>query len=289
MKKTIFLIVPFILFAKAVKVEDILTQANKVKLETSIMYTNIQKKEILLAPITYQTANGDFINIPTYVGDTKTNQDYINYGLSFKYGFNRDLEIFINTNFYTNIIHQSSIEHSLKTESGFGKLVAGLIYQIKEEDNSPSLLVGTNLDVLQSVIFANDIQKNQSFKGYSFFLTSFFTVDPIVFYLKTDIRINKEQLYKGKTIKNGNVFVISPKVYFAVNPFTSLNWGIRYRYKGKDFINGKEVSGSGSSIGYDFGVSYEINHKLTFNCDIEKLDTNEYISNNINLSFVYEY
>lgn len=289
MKKTIFLVVPFILFAKAVKVEDILTQANKVKLETSIMYTNIQKKEILLAPITYQTANGDFINIPTYVGDTKTNQDYINYGLSFKYGFNKNLEIFINANFYTNIIHQSSIKHSSKTDSGFGKLVAGLIYQIKEEDNTPSLLVGTNLDVLQRVSFANNIQRNQSFKGYSFFLTSFYTVDPIVFYLKADVRINKEQLYKEKTIKNGNVFVISPKVYFAVNPFTSLNWGIRYRYKGKDFINGKEVSGSGSSIGYDFGISYEISHKLTFNCDMEKLDTNDYTSNNINLSLVYEY
>ena len=49
------------------------------------------------------------------------------------------------------------------------------------------------------------------------------------------------------------------------------------------------VSNSGSSVGYIFGVSYEINSKMTFNFDTEKLDTNNYSSSNINLALAYKF
>ena len=109
MKKILILLLlfPLLIYAKAVKVDEILTQKNKYKLETSISYSNINKKESLIAPITYQTSGGNFVNIPTYLGNSKSNQDYINYGFNLKYGYSKKLELFANLNFFTTNTHIS--------------------------------------------------------------------------------------------------------------------------------------------------------------------------------------
>ncbi len=291
MKKTITIltILPLLLFAKAVKVDEILTQTNKYKLETSISYSNINKKESLIAPITYQTSGGNFVNIPTYLGNSKSNQDYINYGFNLKYGFSKKLELFANLNFFTTNTHISDSKFSSTHDKGFSSLNVGFIYEVKKEDEKPSFLVGASVDLLQRATFSNNQKDNQKFKAYSIFITSYYTVDPVVFLIKANLRVNKKQSYKDETINNGDIFILSPNIYFAVNPYTSISWGIKYRYKGKDRVNDKVVSNSGSSVGYTFGVSYEINNKMTINLESEKLDTNDYSSNNINLSLAYKF
>jgi hypothetical protein len=288
-KKIVLLLTPLLLFSKAVKVDEILTDTNKFKLETSISYANINKKQNVVAPLTYQTTGGDFVQVPTYLGSSATNQDYINYGFNLKYGISKKLEIFTNLNLFTSDTHISNSEFSSKSDKGFNNLNLGLTYQIKKENSSPSLIVGGSVDLIQRVEFKDNHKENTNFKGYSFFATSYYTVDPIVFLLKANYRLNQKQTYKDETIENGNIFVLNPNIYFAVNPYTSINWGIKYQFKGKDRLNHKLVSNSGSSIGYIFGVSYEINSKMTFNFDTEKLDTNDYSTNNINLSLAYKF
>ncbi len=66
MKKLLILLTPFLVYTKAVKVDDILTDTHKVKIETTLAYTNIKKMRSLLAPIRYQTLNGDFATIPIF-------------------------------------------------------------------------------------------------------------------------------------------------------------------------------------------------------------------------------
>jgi len=289
MKKLILVILPLIVYSKAVKVDEILTDTNKVKLETAIAYTNIHKKQSVIAPITYKTLGGDFVNIPTYLGNSKSNQDYINYRFSLKYGFSKNLEIFTNLNLFTSTTHISDSSFISKNNSGFSNLNTGFVYQVKKEDDKPSLLIGASADLIQKTTFSNNHSKNQYFKGYSLFATSYYTVDPIVFLIKASLRINKKQSYNNETIKNGNIFILNPNIYFAVNPYTSMHWGVKYQYKGKDRVNGKVVSNSGSSVGFNFGVSYEINYKTTLNFEAEKLDTDDYSSNSINLSLVYNF
>ena len=288
MKKLLILLTPFLVYAKAVKVDEALTDRHKVKIETTLAYTNIKKKKSLLAPIRYQTLNGDFVTIPTYMGSSKSNQDYINYGISLKYGVSKDLEIFTNLNLFTSTTHISDNSFSTQSDRGFSNLSLGFVYQVKKEDEKPSLLVGASVDAVERVTFKSG-SKNQYFKGYSLFATSYYTVDPIVFALKANFRLNSKQSFKGETIKSGNIFVLNPSIYFAVNPYTSMHWGIKYQYKWKDRANGKVVENSGSSIGYNFGVSYELNHKTTLNFDVEKFDTNDYASSSINLSLAYKF
>jgi hypothetical protein len=190
-KKLLLLLAPILVFSKAVKVDEILTDTNKFKLETSISYANINKKQNVVAPLTYQTSGGNFVQVPTYLGVSATNQDYINYGFNLKYGISKKLEIFTNLNLFTSDTHISNSEFSSKSDKGFNNLNLGLTYQIKKENDSPSLIVGGSVDLIQRVEFKDNHKEDLNFKGYSLFVTSYYTVDPIVFLLKANYRINQ--------------------------------------------------------------------------------------------------
>jgi hypothetical protein len=292
MKKQTLLILastPLLLFAKPVKVDEIITEQNKIKAGISISYANINKKANVIVPISYHTEHGDHVNIPTYLGNSSINQDYINYGIQFKYGITKDLELFTNTNFYTNNIRTTDTTFNNENNQGFNNVNVGLTYQVKQEDDSPSLLIGSSVDLLERVTFSDDKKDDFSFKSYSLFATSYYTVDPIVFLLNASARFSLAKEFENQSIQNGNTLSFSPSVVFAVNPYTSLSWGISYQYKTKDKINNQVVSNNQSLVSYRFGVSYELNSKNILNFSTGKKDTNEYSSNNINLSLSYKF
>ncbi len=287
-KKSILLI-PFLLLAKPVKIDEILTPKNQFKLNLNISYTNIQKKSGTIALITYQTANGDFVNIPTYIESENSNQDYINYSIGIRYGLNNKTEIYSNLNYFMNSTHiNGETSYSNKFKRGFNNFNIGLTYKIKKETDTPSLLIDINIDAIERVRFTSKY-KNMYFKNYTLNITSYYTVDPIVFLINASYRINKKTYYKNESIDNGNQIIISPQIYFAVNPFTSINWGIKYEYHSKDKIDDKIVSNNGSEISYLLGVSYEINFKNTINFNYEKKDTSTYTSSTINLNLTHKY
>ena len=163
MLKIIFLIIPFLLFSKAVKVDDILTEKNKLKLDISFSYANINKKSGVSVPIAYTTANGDFVNIPTYLGTSRTNQDYINYGFNLKYGISKKLEIFTNLNLFTNKTYISDSNFTNKSDKGFSNLNFGLTYEVRKEDKKPSFLIGGSVDLIEKVTFKNRHKEDLNF------------------------------------------------------------------------------------------------------------------------------
>ena len=173
-----------------------MTETNQFKLETAISYANINKKANVVSPITYQTSGGDFANIPSYLGVSATNQDYINYGFNLKYGISKKLEIFTGLNMFTSDTHISDYSFSNKSEKGFNNLNLGLTYQVKKEDDRSSLLIGGSVDAIERVTFSDDHKENQNLKSYSFFATSYYTVDPIVFLLKANYRLNLKKEYR---------------------------------------------------------------------------------------------
>lgn len=78
-KERLFILVstPLLLFAKPLKIDEILVEQNKIQAGISISYANINKKENVIVPISYHTEHGDHLNIPTYFGNSSTNQDYV--------------------------------------------------------------------------------------------------------------------------------------------------------------------------------------------------------------------
>lgn len=92
-----------------------------------------------------------------------------------------------------------------------------------------------------------------------------------------------------KSIKSANQFSLAPQLYFAVNPYISLNTGVRYTYQSKTKINGKDVGNSGSSLTYLLGTSYEINAKSTLNIDVDYSNSMGISQNDLSLGLSYNF
>ncbi len=289
LKNILLSFIPILLIAKPVRVDEILTEKKSFKLYISTSYTNINRKDSTLAPLQYQTQNGDFVTIPTYLGDSRSNQDYLGYALSLRYGVNKDIEIFSSVNLYTSDTHFSAgNQFDTINQNGFNSLNLGFTYKVKKEDERPSLLIGASTTAIDRTIFTNST-KNIHFKGYNLFATSFYTVDPVVFLLKASYGLNLKKENNNTTIDSGEIFILSPQIYFAVNPYTSMNWGVKYRYRGKDKVDGIVVSSNGSRVSYLFGTSYEINTKMTLNVDAEYSNSTSTSQNSIAFGLSYKF
>jgi hypothetical protein len=289
MKKSFLLLSPILLFCKPVKVDEILTQKNDFKLDSSIVYSNINRKKGATSTIQYQTQNGDFVVIPTFFGDIQSSQDYLNYAVTLRYGFTNDIELYSTLNFYTSDTHFGT-EGVFDTNSqkGFSSFSIGATYQVKKEDTYPSLLMGLSSKVIERTRFSSGY-KSIFFKGYNLFATSYYSVDPVVFLLKSTYALSLKKEYEKSSIDNSEVFILSPQIYFAVNPYTSLNWGVKYSYHGKSREDKKVISGNGSDVAYLFGVSYEINSKTILNMDVDYSSGINSTQNNISFGLSYNF
>ena len=104
---------------------------------------------------------------------------------------------------------------------------------------------------------------------------------PLIFSLEANYGLNMKKELNNHSIDSGEVFTLTPQVYFAINPFINLNWGLKYQFNQKNRVDDKVVSNSGSSDGYLFGGSYEFSTKTVFELNYENSDTNDYSMNNI--------
>jgi len=286
----VVLVIPISMLSKAVEVDEILTDRHSFKMDMSVSYSNIKIKNDVLIPLQYQTRNGDFVTVPTFLGNTKSNQDYFNYAFSLKYGINSDFELFTLLNLYSFDMHiKNGEEYATKSNSGFKSWLLGTTYKIKSEDNTPSILVGGDVDIINRVVFSETQESNFYLKGYRLFATSYYTVDPLVFLLMASYRYNGMTKYEKNSINRGEQFTLSPQFYFAVNPYSSLNAGVKYSFIDKNEINGKIVSNSGSNIAYNFGVSYELNSKTILNINAEHSEQLDMTHDSLSMGFSYKF
>lgn len=273
--------------AKPVSIDEVLSGKKQIRILGQLSYINIKSKNSVLTTISHQVNGGNFVSIPISML-ANANTDYLNFAMSARYGIYKNIEIFSTLNaFYqhnTTNINANFIE---KHSGNFNTWNLGILAQVKKEDKYPSLLIGGSIDIMNMASFSNAESKLQYFKGYSLLAMSYYTIDPLVFLLQAGFRVNLYSTNERLSINNGEIFTLTPMIYFAVNPYVSLNFGITYQYKTKDFVDNNIVSIQGSSIAYNFGVAYEIKQNLIFFSSVEHLQTNDYTSNAINLTLSY--
>ncbi|WP_147277580.1 hypothetical protein [Helicobacter mustelae] len=266
-----------------------MSEKNKLRLTTQFSYINIKNKNTEAGTIAYQLSDNSFIPIPI-LNMQDLNQDYLNANFSIRYGITDRIEIFSSVNGYyqhTKISNMNKTFSSINS-GNFGNWNLGVVFQIKKEDRFPSLFAGFTTDIMKTSTFKNK-SKLDSFSAYNVFLSSFYTVDPIVFFVQASLFFNLDNKFQNSTFVYGKIFTLNPMIYFAINPSISLNVGVKYYYKTADKINHKVIATEGSSIGYNFGLSYEATQKLFVFFNVENLNTSSYINNNLNLSFLYKF
>ncbi|PAF42015.1 hypothetical protein [Helicobacter sp. 11S03491-1] len=290
----IYLLIVPNLYSQTLKVDEMLTKKSTLRFEVSLYYANLQRQNNVIAPVIVGSGIGSspVFTIPAILSTQQANQDYLNLAFNLRYGITKDLEIFASPSFFYQHTNISDTGFSNQNDYNFNNFNMGLIYQVKEEGRYPALLIGATPIMIEKSIFNNNHDKNKPgnvdyFKSYSFFATSYYTVDPIVFLIQGGYHLSLQRKFGKHHVEAGDVLSLSPMVYFGINPYTSLNFGIRYEYKFKDKIDNQVVIHQGSSIAYLFGVSYEISPDLMMSVDLNSLNTNLYAANSVNVLFSY--
>ena len=287
-----FLIVMFALCgtanAKSVNVDEIMTKSNDFKLNLSFSYINILSKNAFsgIAQITQQ--NNSTISIPI---STTTNQDYLNFSLYGRYGVYKRVEIFSTINaFWQHSTVRNDIDNAYRNAStgDFGSWNLGILLEAKKEGKAPALMLGFSIDIIERAFYPNGTKNLQYGKGYNFFATSYYSIDPVVLALQASFSLNLKKSHLGQSIDSGERISLRPTVYFAVNPYISLNAGISYQYQMRDKINDNYAAPLGSSLGFNLGLAYEIIANLILFADAEFRETSQYKTNSISLMLSYK-
>ena len=288
------LCLPFVLCAKPVSIDEIFTPKKQFKILGSFSYLNVMRKNSAPALISIPSSIHGLPNITESVtipfwNHENVNQDYLSFSLQARYGVTKRVEVFstLNAFWQKSYVDDNTGNFNSSSNGDFGSMSIGFLAEAKREGKAPALLIGGSAEVLDNTYFSPTQKALQYGKSYSLFATSFYTIDPIVFLLQAGFGLNLPKYHKDSKIQNGETFTLSTIVYFAVNPYVSLNFGVRYQYQSKDKHNNETISYTASSLGYTFGIAYEIKSKLILFVDVDKLETHNFSSNAFNISLSY--
>lgn len=272
--------------AKALNVDELTTKRSQLKIMGAFSYINIQRKNSIISEISTQITQGNFVNIPISSIEN-LNENYINFSLYGRYGIAKRVEILSTFNgFWQSSTTQNGINFHTQSNADFSSFNTGFLIQAKKESRFPALLLGGTTDIISKDYFQANKNINY-FKGYSAFATSYYSIDPIVFFLQASARFSLVKDFKGIKANDGDVFILNPMIYIAINPYTSLNFGIKYQHTFQSKLNGTAITPQLSSLGYVFGVAYEIKADWILFANAESLNTNSYSSDSFTLMLSY--
>ncbi|MBI4753101.1 hypothetical protein HY793_01850, partial [Candidatus Desantisbacteria bacterium] len=224
--------------AKPVKADEILSYPKEWQTEFSVSYTNILKKSAMEAPVLIEQPNGTFIIIPSLIGEEKVNEDFISYSSGLRYGITRRLEVSSFINLHSSFQRMMlADQNKSKRDHRFDVLNLGISYQLIKEDQYPALFCLFSVNLIDNQRFDTSYKQNY-LKTYLLSLLSCYIVDPVVFLLQTKYQLNLKRQKGDDFIDLGEVFSLSPGIYFAVNPYTTLNWGVNLNWQGKTRVKG---------------------------------------------------
>lgn len=273
---------PLLLCAKPVSVDEIFTKTSQFKILGNLSYINIHHSQLDVVQMPQQ--NGSIISVPIH---SKLHQDYLNFSLQARYGIMKRVEVFSTLNaFWQQSLFEINHSFSTQQRADFNSFALGFIIQAKQEGRFPALLLGGSVDVANKTYLSQTQSAWQYGKGYSAFALSFYTIDPLVFLLQANARFNLSQDFENIHLNLADVYSLSPMVYFAINPFVSLNAGVRYQYSTRAYMNDR-IQAQSSSVGYIFGVAYEIKSRLILFASAESFNSAFYSSDTLSLMLSY--
>ena len=278
------------LFAqKPVRIDEILVEHDSFRVDTTFSYSNIQSNDNLSASQKFQTQNGDFVTVPVYLGILSSNRDYLNMDMTIRYGLTKELELFVSFNgYYSDTKITTPNTFRSQNDHGLSALSTGITYQVKPEDATPSLLIGASAQLFEKTKIDGKTFTDQ-LKSFRVYATSFYSVDPVVFLLSASYSFHLSKSLATFKRDDADIFTFSPQLFFAVNPYTNLNWGVRYTRFGKTKVDRVLVGNSGSNMSYVAGVSYEFSAKTFISINAEFLNTNAFSQDTVSLTISYTF
>ena len=145
--------------------------------------------------------------------------------------------------------------------SGLSAVRMGAMWQIKDEESGPAVIVGADVDVLSRDRVDGKTYSSR-FRSPRAYGELHYSVDPLTFSLKTTYTLNRTRTLGATTLDPADTLQIAPTVYFSVNPSTSLHLGAEYTRAGSTKTDKKVTTPSHTEVAYVAGASYEVNDKV---------------------------
>lgn len=241
-------------------VENLISDKGKISINTEFVYGNSKSNQTQITGIIpIQIGNNSHINLPTDIGESKNQSEYLVSAIGLKYGIGKNSDIGINI----SGSHQS--QHNLNTNdksshSQFNELSFTGSYQFLDDGKYPALVGFYDVGLLEK-----RENKNVHFSNMSAGLTIYKSYDPIVLSLTTGYKYNFEKSINNQTTKPSDIFFINPQAAFAANEKISLLAGATFRHIGSQKQNKEIINSSRNDTDISFGVGYGLDNDANLN------------------------
>lgn len=296
-----------------VRIDELLTEKDTWTLDFGINYTNIDSTSESIVLVDFPTSSGETFTTPLVVNG-QVDQDISISSLSLRYGLTERMEVFGFGSLFADFQRVSlGGETDSDFDLNFNTAGIGATYQVMKEGRYPALLATSAINVIENTNFGSFRDFNGSgsdpdneengfngnnldddfsptyFKTFSLALSSYYTVDPIVFFLRSRYIQNFKREDDDVSIDPGENFSLSPQLFFVVNPYITVNWGMRFAVNSKDRVNGESINSLRTRLSPLFGVSYEIKDDLIVSFDAEYINDPDFNRASAALRFNYNF
>lgn len=248
-------------------VENLLSDKGKSRFEFSVNYVNSERRGIGLAdPISIQTSDATFINIPATIGENSTNTDVLVFSTGVRYGLTAKDEIYGRASGLVVDSRSESVtgETFKDSDTRLSDVWIGINHKFRDDVDKPALFAFGEVQI------AENQSDGSTEYGKSFLvgLTTYQTYDPIVLSLTGSYQHNLKTGDNGNSYKQGNSISLSPSVGFAVNDKVTLTGGVNWRMQQASEYDGKTEGIRRTTTSLNLGLGYALGKDNTLNFSV---------------------
>lgn len=241
-------------------VENLITDAGKLRMELSLAYANTDRAGISIGePIIVQTGPTSFITVPTSLGESLGNSDTVVGTLGLRYGLTTDTELYARISGLSSNQRNSGVDGTTtSSESRFVDAWVGINYQFKQDDDGPAVLGFAEIALREK-----HRQDSASLKSAMLGVTAYHAIDPILFSLTAAYQFNRARADGSYRYQPGNLLLLNPSVGFAVNDRVTLTAGAQWTYRQADRLDGHSQGINRTSTDLLLGAGYGLTSDST--------------------------
>ena len=239
--------------------EELLTDKGKLRLESSISYTNVEREQTRLAnPIYIQTGANSYIAVPTALQQGSRNSDIIIGTLGLRYGITAKTELYGNASYLWRNDRTYNGAANSHSSDNLSNISLGISHTFKQDGKNPALI-----GFAETTAYEKSYGKASSAKSWQIGATTYKAIDPIVLSLTGTYHINSSKNIAAGKYKAGNYFTLNPSISFAANDRISITGGVQWIAQQPSRLNGTKLAAKNTATYAHFGVGYGISRETS--------------------------
>ena len=242
--------------------EEIYTDKGKIKLESSIAYSNSERTDITVgSPVMIQTVNNSFITIPSVFSQTKSNSDILVGTMGLRYGLTGKTDIYGNVSYLWNSSRVFNGVDEIKVKDNYlSDANLGISHTFLQDGKNPAVI-----GFVETSLYEKLLNKSSSTKSWVVGATTYKAIDPVVLSLTASYRWNGKRNSEWGIYKPADYFLISPSVAFAANDRISFSGSVQWINRQPEKLDNQKLSTRNTATYAKLGVGFGLSDKTSLN------------------------